>query len=31
MMQYFNMVKGIKRAQWIAPGVNPDSWNCPWE
>ena len=31
MMQYFNMVKGIKRALWIAPGVNPDAWNCPWE
>jgi hypothetical protein len=31
MMQYFNMVKGIKRALWTAPGVNPDSWNCPWE
>ena len=31
MMQYFNMVKGFKRAQWIAPGVNPDSWNYPWE
>lgn len=31
MMQYFNMVKGIKRALWLAPGVNPDSWNCPWE
>lgn len=31
MMQYFNMVKGIKRALWVAPGVNPDSWNCPWE
>ena len=31
MMQYFNMVKGIKRAQWFAPGINPRSWNCPWE
>jgi len=31
MMQYFNMVKGIKRAQWIKPGVDPKSWNCPWE
>ena len=31
MMQYSNMVKGIKRATWIAPGVNPDTWNCPWE
>lgn len=31
MMQYFNMVKGIKRAQWVAPGVNPDTWNYPWE
>lgn len=31
MMQYFNMVKGIKRAQWVASGVNPNSWNCPWE
>ncbi|MCX5894496.1 MAG: hypothetical protein NTZ51_01490 [Proteobacteria bacterium] len=31
MMQYFNMVKGIKRALWIAPGVDPDAWNCPWE
>jgi hypothetical protein len=31
MIQYFNMVKGIKRALWTAPGVNPDAWNCPWE
>jgi hypothetical protein len=31
MMRYFNMVKGFKRALWVAPGVNPDSWNCPWE
>lgn len=31
MMQYFNMVKGIKRARWIAPGVNPSQWNGPWE
>jgi hypothetical protein len=31
MMQYFNMVKGIKRALWVAPGVDPVSWNCPWE
>jgi hypothetical protein len=31
MMQYFNMVKGIKRAHWVAPGVNPDTWNYPWE
>ena len=31
MMQYFNTVKGIKRALWTAPGVNPDDWNCPWE
>ena len=31
MMQYFNIPKGIKRAQWLAPGTNPDSWNCPWE
>ena len=31
MMQYFNMVRGIKRAQWVAPGINPDSWNYPWE
>jgi hypothetical protein len=31
MIQYFNMVKGIKRAMWTAPGVNPDAWNCPWE
>lgn len=31
MAQYNNMVKGIKRATWTAPGVNPDTWNCPWE
>lgn len=31
MMQYFNTVKGIKRALWTAPGVNSDDWNCPWE
>jgi len=31
MMQYFNLPKGIKRARWLAPGANPDSWNCPWE
>jgi len=31
MMEYANMVKGIKRAVWTAPGVNPDTWNCPWE
>ncbi len=30
-MQYFNLVKGIKRALWVAPGVDPDEWNCPWE
>ena len=31
IMQYFNMVKGIKRAQWFAPGIDPRSWNCPWD
>lgn len=31
MMQYFNMVKGIKRAKWFAPGLNPNVWNAPWE
>jgi len=31
MMQYFNLAKGIKRALWVAPGVDPDEWNCPWE
>lgn len=31
MMQYFNLVKGIKRALWVAQGVDPDEWNCPWE
>jgi len=31
MIQYFNMVKAIKRALWTAPGVNPDTWNCPWD
>ncbi len=31
MIQYYNIVKGIKRGLWISPNVNPDSWNCPWE
>jgi len=30
MMQYFNMIKGIKRALWIAPGIGPKTWNEPW-
>jgi len=29
IMQYFNLVQGIRRSLWVDPGVDHNEWHAP--